>query len=75
MQMLKFSASRFTWHVLLLYYFQADSNFSLVYSGGRDKKVFRTAINDFKTAQLMFVEDAPVQRVNMVLLLLELCRD
>ncbi|VDN07225.1 unnamed protein product [Thelazia callipaeda] len=40
---------------------QADSNFSYVYSGGRDKKVFRTAVNDFKTAQLMFVEDAPIQ--------------
>ncbi|KAL4002256.1 hypothetical protein ACH3XW_2705 [Acanthocheilonema viteae] len=44
---------------------QADSNFSYVYSGGRDKQVFRTAINDFKTAQLMFVEDAPVQRLQL----------
>ncbi|VDK80538.1 unnamed protein product [Litomosoides sigmodontis] len=44
---------------------EVDSNFSLVYSGGRDKKVFRTAINDFKTAQLMFVEDAPIQRLQL----------
>ncbi|VDN89619.1 unnamed protein product [Brugia pahangi] len=42
---------------------QVDSNFSCVYSGGRDKRIFRTAINDFKTAQLMFIEDAPVQRL------------
>lgn len=44
---------------------QADSNFSFVYSGGRDKQVFRTAVNDFKTSQLMFVEDAPVQRLQL----------
>uniref|UniRef100_A0A915PFY0 WD repeat-containing protein 48 homolog n=1 Tax=Setaria digitata TaxID=48799 RepID=A0A915PFY0_9BILA len=44
---------------------QADSNFSYVYSGGRDKQVFRTAINDFKTAQLMFIEDAPIQRLQL----------
>ncbi|CAG9534022.1 unnamed protein product [Cercopithifilaria johnstoni] len=44
---------------------EADSNFSYVYSGGRDKQVFRTAINDFKTAQLMFIEDAPIQRLQL----------
>lgn len=44
---------------------QADSNFSFIYSGGRDKHVFRTAINDFKLSQLMFVEDAPVQRLQL----------
>lgn len=44
---------------------QADNSFSYVYSGGRDKQVFRIAINDFKTAQLMFIEDAPVQRLQL----------
>ncbi|EFO17030.2 WD repeat-containing protein 48 [Loa loa] len=44
---------------------QVDSNFSYVYSGGRDKQVFRTAVNDFKTAELMFIEDAPVQRLQL----------
>ncbi|VDO41311.1 unnamed protein product, partial [Onchocerca flexuosa] len=44
---------------------QADSSFSYVYSGGRDKRVFRTAINDFKTAKLMFIEDAPIQRLQL----------
>uniref|UniRef100_A0A915AQJ8 WD repeat-containing protein 48 homolog n=1 Tax=Parascaris univalens TaxID=6257 RepID=A0A915AQJ8_PARUN len=44
---------------------QADSSFSYVYSGGRDKQVFRTAINDFKSSQLMFVDDAPIQRLQL----------
>lgn len=47
-------------------FLKADSSFSYVYSGGRDKQVFRIAINDFKTAQLMFIEDAPVQRVRKI---------
>ncbi|VDN50699.1 unnamed protein product [Dracunculus medinensis] len=44
---------------------QADSNFSFIYSGGRDKQVLRTAINDFKTSQLMFMENAPIQRLQL----------
>ncbi|MFH4977842.1 hypothetical protein AB6A40_004551 [Gnathostoma spinigerum] len=44
---------------------QVDSSFSYVYSGGRDKRVYRTAINDFKASQLMFIEDLPIQRLQL----------
>lgn len=51
-------------HFMYSVFFQADNNFSYVFSGGRDKQVFRTAVNDFKSVQLMFIEDAPIQRVD-----------
>ncbi|KAM3723897.1 WD repeat-containing protein [Dirofilaria immitis] len=52
-------------HLGSVWALQADNNFSYIYSGGRDKRVFRTAINDFKTAQLMFIDDAPIQRLQL----------
>lgn len=44
---------------------EADSSFSYLYSGGRDKQVFRIQRNDFQSAELMFVEEAPVQRLQL----------
>ncbi|TKR57587.1 hypothetical protein L596_030269 [Steinernema carpocapsae] len=44
---------------------QVDSSFSYVYSGGRDRRVYRTALNDINNSKLMFVEDAPVQKLQL----------
>uniref|UniRef100_A0A914PKP1 Uncharacterized protein n=1 Tax=Panagrolaimus davidi TaxID=227884 RepID=A0A914PKP1_9BILA len=42
---------------------QADSNFTHVYSGGRDHRVYRTPLNDVSKSKLVAVEDSPIQKV------------
>ncbi|KAK0418585.1 hypothetical protein QR680_013655 [Steinernema hermaphroditum] len=44
---------------------QADASFSQVYSGGRDRRVYRTTLNDC-SSKLMFMESAPVQKLQLV---------
>lgn len=44
---------------------EAGSNFNTFYSGGRDKRVFRVQRHDFQSAELLFVDEAPIQRLKL----------
>ncbi|KAI6197098.1 WD repeat-containing protein 48-like protein [Aphelenchoides besseyi] len=43
---------------------QTDRGFNYVISGGRDRKCFRTSLNDLQTSEYLFCEDSPIQRVS-----------
>ncbi|CAK5086302.1 unnamed protein product [Meloidogyne enterolobii] len=45
---------------------QTDSNFSTIYSGGRDRRVFRTPIRNLGTSDLLFIEQKPIQKLILV---------
>lgn len=42
---------------------QADASFSWVFSGGRDRRVFRTPLADTAASECLFMEESPVQKV------------
>lgn len=42
---------------------QTDKNFSFMISGGRDRKCFRTYLNDLQSSEFLFYEDMPIQKV------------
>ncbi|CAJ0572142.1 unnamed protein product, partial [Mesorhabditis spiculigera] len=42
---------------------QTDAGWTHVYSGGRDKRVYRTSINNYTNSQLLCVEEAPVKQM------------
>ncbi|KAI6198281.1 WD repeat-containing protein 48-like protein [Aphelenchoides fujianensis] len=44
---------------------QADRGFNFVLSGGRDRKCFRTSLNDLQKSDYLFCEDSPIQRLQM----------
>lgn len=42
---------------------QADKDFNFVISGGRDRKCFRTYLNNLQSSEFLFCEDTPIQKV------------
>ncbi|CAI4231498.1 unnamed protein product [Auanema sp. JU1783] len=42
---------------------QSDAMFNYIYSGGRDKKVYRTNVSDFSQSSLVLEEDAPIKKI------------
>jgi WD repeat-containing protein 48 len=43
---------------------QTDKHFSFVISGGRDRKCFRTYLNDLNDSEFLFCEETPIQKVS-----------
>ncbi|KAI6183916.1 hypothetical protein M3Y97_00539900 [Aphelenchoides bicaudatus] len=43
---------------------QADKGFNYVISGGRDRKCFRTYLNDLQNSEFLFYEESPIQKAS-----------